>query len=266
MHKWNDKEIDFLKKNYPKFGSEYCSNELNINISKVRSKIQRLKLNLEDKTDVTLFQENKTKESVYILGLLWTDGNINNVGNGYEIKIEANFDDMLNIENTIMMTGNWKKYVRNGRFRNENICKDSICYKIGFKKLYEIFKNYDYSEKSKISPYKVMESIPKNLLHYFYRGIIDGDGCFYVNKKNYNYQFSVSSTYEQNWEYMIELSNYLGIKFFKINKIKNTKGDFSYFRITNKNDILKIGSYIYGEQYDNIGLTRKYNKFQSIFN
>jgi hypothetical protein len=36
------KKLIFRKKNYPQFGYDYCASELNINISKVKSKVQRL--------------------------------------------------------------------------------------------------------------------------------------------------------------------------------------------------------------------------------
>ena len=84
---------------------------------------------------------------------------------------------MLEIESTIMKTGNWNKYYIKGRLKNNTICKDSILYRIGFKKLYNIFKEYDYDIKSTISPYKILNSIPKELKHYFFLGLIDGDGC-----------------------------------------------------------------------------------------
>ena len=76
-----------------------------------------MRLNLIDKTDITLFQNIYNKEVAYILGLLWADGNVNNRYNNYDIKIEANIDDMLEIENIIMKTGNWKKYNIKGRVK-----------------------------------------------------------------------------------------------------------------------------------------------------
>jgi hypothetical protein len=58
-HKWNEIEIDFLKKNYHEHGYKYCSDKLNIKLSSIKVKVGKLKLKLKDKTDITLFQNIK---------------------------------------------------------------------------------------------------------------------------------------------------------------------------------------------------------------
>ena len=148
---------------------------------------------------------------------MWADGNISNSRNNYNIRIEANYNDMVEIENIIMKTGNWTKYTIKGRMGNNDI----LCYKIGFKKLYNIFREYGYDKKSEISPFKILELIPDNIRHYFFLGLIDGDGCFYINKKQYTYQFILVSTYEQDWTYMKNLCNNLNISKYRIDKKKN---------------------------------------------
>lgn len=266
-HKWKEEEMTFLKENYPKYGYEYCSDKLNIKLSLVKGRIGKMKLRLEDKTNINLFQNINMREIAYILGFLWADGNI--VDNCYSINLSCNSDDMIEIENIIMKTGNWKKYLLKGRLRNNIICKDCIQYSIGFKKLYNIFHEYDYNIKSTISPYKVLNSIPDELKHYFFLGLIDGDGCFYINKKQYTYQFTISSTYEQDWSYMIELCEKLNISRYRIDLYdKIAKGSkSSSFRICRKNDIKIIGNYIYqNHKSDQLGLKRKYEKFNNILN
>lgn len=47
MHWWTDDEVEFLKNNYQTNGSKYCADYLNIDISKVQSKIECLKLKRE---------------------------------------------------------------------------------------------------------------------------------------------------------------------------------------------------------------------------
>jgi hypothetical protein len=261
-HKWKENELNFLKENYIIYGANYCAEKLNIEISKIKSRVSKMKLKLIDKTDVTLFQNITIKEVVYILGFLWADGNIENNHNNYSINLACDLDDMLNIENIIMKTGNWNKYLVKGRLRNGTICKNSILYRIGFKKLYNIFKEYNYDIKSTISPYKILSFIPENIKHYFYLGVIDGDGCFYMNKKQYTYQFALSSTYNQDWSYMIELCEKLNISKYRIDCNKNEKSKYSSFRICRRNDIKILGEYIYQNYYlDQIGLKRKNDKY-----
>ncbi len=136
------------------------------------------------------------------------------------------------------------------------------------KRIYNFLKKHDYHLKSYMSPDKILSKIPKELKYYFYRGLIDGDGCFYINIKNKLYQFSITSSYEQDWGFMINLCNELDIKYNiklidRINKRTGKENKSSQFRITNKKGIKKIGEYIY-QDYDNIGLKRKYDKYLNI--
>lgn len=264
-HKWKEDEIIFLKENYPIYGYQYCADKLNIDLQKIKGRINKLKLRLKDKTDISLFSSIKTKEVAYILGLLWADGNISNNHKNYDITLESTSEDMINIENIIMKTGNWNKYNIKGRLRNNKICKDLICYRIGFKKLYDIFYEYDYKFKSTLAPYKVLNSIPEKLKHYFFLGLVDGDGCFYINKKIYTYQFTLASTYEQDWSYMIDLCKKINISKYRVDLIQRKKSKSSTFRICRKDDIKIIGEYIYQDYSKNkIGFMRKKEKFDKL--
>lgn len=264
-HIWKIEEERFLIDNYPTRGIIYCMNKLNLSKIQIRNKIRILKLKLIDKIDVEPFRSISSNKISYIMGLLWADGSISNESEkSYFIRLEANIDDMNSIEEIIYETGNWKKYIRQ-RTRKGNKCKKSITYHIGFKKLYDIFKNYDFHSKSRVSPFKILNTIPNDLKHYFFRGIVDGDGCFYINKKEGNYQLSISSSYEQDWSYLIELCKKLQINRYGINLTENKKkkSKSSQFRITNKKDIIKIGNYIYNNfSDDKIGFDRKYRKFE----
>ena len=62
---------------------------------------------------------------------------------------------------------------------------------------------------------------------------------------------------------MENLSIYLKINKYSIKRQLTKRGNYSQFKITNKSDILKLGNYIY-QNYDNIGLERKFNKYQDI--
>jgi len=45
-NKWSLEEIDFLKENYPKFGHNYCILNLIKNKNQIKTKVYKLKLNL----------------------------------------------------------------------------------------------------------------------------------------------------------------------------------------------------------------------------
>jgi hypothetical protein len=109
-----------------------------------------------------------------------------------------------------------------------------------------------------------LSKIPNELKHYFFRGLIDGDGSFYF--KDYTRQFALTSSYEQDWDYFERLCEYLGIK-YKIKRVinfnKKTKKEnkSSVLRILGK-EIIKLGEYIY--KGDDFGLSRKINKYKKI--
>jgi len=251
-------EINFIEENYPIHGSIYCAEKLNISLDLVRSRVSRLKLNKIDKIDIKQFKDIKTKEVSYILGLIWADGTIR-YGNSH-ISISLVNDDMICLKDIFMNTGKW----------NYNIINlDKYGYKkqgridIGNTKLHKILSDYGFREKSTISPTKLLKSIPHNLHHYFLRGLIDGDGCFYINKKHHTYQFSISSTINQDWNYMIEICNKLNIN-YRIDTTNKIKSKSSLFRICRKKDVITLGNYIY--QDFSFGLNRKYQKFLEIKN
>lgn len=198
---------------------------------------------------------------------MWADGSYNK----YSISLSTSIEDASEIDTIIQQTGEWHKYNVKGRYRNGKKFKDSIEYRINSADLSQWFNNFDYQQKSTVAPTKILNILPNNLRHFFYLGVSDGDGCFYYHKKRSIHQFNIASTFDQDWSYMIQLCNDLGISKYNINhqrKINKKSGKLnssSCFRITNKPDIQKIGGYLY-QQYmiTPLGLKRKLNKYMEM--
>jgi len=58
---YTKEEIDWLKKNYPIYGSIYCAEKLNLSIRQIRSKIERLKLKknvIDISNEINFIKEN----------------------------------------------------------------------------------------------------------------------------------------------------------------------------------------------------------------
>ena len=128
-------------------------------------------------------------------------------------------------------------------------------------KLIDKFLLLDFHKKSHIGPYKLLKKIPKNKQYLFYRGYVDGDGCFYITDKAK--QFSIGSTYDQDWSHVETLFKSLKIKKYKIQKnISKLGHKDSRIRISNVDDLTKLVNYLYQDRLD-IGLKRKYNKVAS---
>ena len=113
--------------------------------------------------------------------------------------------------------------------------------------------------KSIASPEKIFNLIPSELKKYFILGWVDADGCFYWNEKYKLRQFYLSGSFEQNWNVFESLLIQLEIE-YKIVRV-NKKTSYSNVRITGKNNILKLGEYIFS---DMIPFQRKYDKYKLI--
>jgi hypothetical protein len=281
-HKWTHEEIEYLKINYPKYGAKYCAKVLGLTDVQIHSKMGKLKIRIPkstknllrskspDKCNINpeLFYNLKNKEIVYLLGLMWADGFLNPSSNGYNHNLGFTMvkEDLEVIKPTLDFIGKWYYYER--KQPNPN-WKPSINIITNNKRIFDFLVEHDYDKKSHISANKILEKIPDNLKHYFFLGLIDGDGCFYYYKPEKGStlrQFTLASTYEQDWSYFENLCGGLDIS-YKIKRTKGKKSSSSCLRITNKGGIKRLGNYIYQTfNDDNMGLNRKYEKYKLIIN
>lgn len=211
------------------------------------------------KVDFLLFNKDFTKESVYILGLLWADGHIREKNK--LTTINCSEQDINDVESVFKKTGSWlfskviKKTFNNKEVKNQKKISTTTW------GLFEILKDNDYLIKSYSSPNKILNIVPKYLEKYWFRGYLDGDGCIKLGNK-YGVEVVFAGHYEQKWDFMIDLCNKLNID-FSIDKRIVKKGKYSHFRINKKNDVKKFCDYIYSD-YDDIGFTRKYKKYLEV--
>ena len=119
---------------------------------------------------------------------------------------------------------------------------------------------YPKSSESHEKIFKYLNS--EELQLYFLRGLIDGDGNFYLNEKEGYGQFTLASNIDQDWTYLKEY-----LKDFNphINTSERKNGKSSVLRITGEKNIVSFIKYF---KYDSIkiGLIRKINKALSIIN
>lgn len=263
----------FLIENYEIKGSYYCAEHLKVDRKKLVSIANQLKLKLSKeaklesqkigwvnrerdfRVDPKKFLKITTPEIAYILGLLWADGYIRKD----VIAIECKKEDLVTLEWIFDKIGKWNKYYRNREGR-----KPQMTITTNNKPVRLFLEENDYLAKSILSADKILSKIPKNLQHYWFRGLFDGDGCFYCAKDLSSPCISIASSFEQDWSFLEKKLNEQNIK-YKINrrvlnKTKNYKG--SVITIRNIKDINKFCSYIY-DGYDkySMGLKRKHDKY-----
>lgn len=280
QHIWLKEENDWLVENYKKIGLKQCARFLNLRLLQVRGRITKLNLKLLPETksklvsikpekcniNPELFYKISTKEISYLLGLIWADGFLNPSKNGQNSNLGFTMvkEDIDIIKPMLEFIGKWNYYERK---QPVETWKPSINVITNNKRILNFLIEHDFDKKSYISADKILSKIPDELKHYFFRGLIDGDGCFYYYKPENGStlrQFALASSYEQDWSYFEKLCNEKNIK-YNIKRTIGKKSSSSVIRITNKDGILKLGEYIYKDLHeDNIGLVRKYEKYKLI--
>lgn len=268
--KWSEYEINILNDNY-EMGAEYITSILDRSRVSIQHKLSRMSLFVSSETKSKISKENGLKRklkdsysvvdittdidqySAYILGLLWTDGFISNKRK--TIGITMIKEDMLDISWIFNRFGNW--YINDRRRENRRETRTLSTYN---PKLLNSLILCDFDKKSYFSPERLFSIVPNDYIKYLVRGIIDGDGCFYINQKQYTYQLTIASTYEQDWIFYIDFFSKLGFD-FTIQKRINQRSKSSIIRLCKRNMISDFSRWLYdGYDSDRIGLSRKYYK------
>lgn len=290
MKKWTEEEIEILKEKYSTLGTEKCSKLLNRTYNSVIRKANRLDLKVKKSTTNSIkskraktswdIRHEKTlnnnfakkvktninkidSEFAYVLGYLWGDGYMYHQGkNGLNfVSMEIERTDGEEIKEIMDKIANWNIYYRHRKDR-----KPQMTFYLSSRKFVDYLASLKFNKKSYIK-HSIINKIPEDNKKYFYLGLSDADGSFYINKKHYTYQYSISSSYEQDWSYIEKLFEKLDIK-YKINRIENIKNGIyhksSNIRISSKKDIIKLGDFLYSGQHK--GLKRKYDLYEKIKN
>lgn len=273
---YTKEEIQFLIGNYSNQGPKYCSEKLLKSISSIRHKSSYLKLKLKKenyrknwiyKVDFNQFINPNNPIVIYILGLLWADGYVENKYQHSGISLSTTYPDAEHFISIFLKTGKWKNYSWQPKSRTKNgKCKLACRIHTNNKPLSDFLVKNDYKSKSYESADKILSIIPDNLKHYWFRGLLDGDGYIHTDNKG-SHGISFSSGINQNWNYLENMCNKLDLK-YNISKItsKNSHSQ-SKFSIYGMYKTIKFCEFIYnGYPNDNIGLQRKYDKFLQLKN
>ena len=202
--------------------------------------------------------------SVYLLGLLWADGWVyESIGGNLCLGLECLSEDMKTFKPYFDTTGRWNYYnMKYNPLRPTVQGRDHIS--LHNKKDIAFFVDNDYKVKSLVSPKKVLALIPNELKVYFFRGWVDGDGCFYYGEKLKCRQFVLSGPLEQDWSSFTTLLNTLNIE-HRVARINGKKVKHSRVLVTGYAKIKRLGEFLYeGWEQNKIGLRRKHDKYQRI--
>lgn len=251
--------IDIIKSEYPKGGYSKTAKKLNMSVFRLKNIIKNNNIILGNrirKVSMDNFTNINKKEVAYFLGFFWSDGYISRD----EITIQIKREDGLIIHSILNKFGEWRLVERLKKLNDKYFEQSNI--RINDKYIKNFLLENDFDKKSLISPSKILKLIPDELKKYFFRGLIDGDGCFCSKNRNY---FSITGNINQKWNDIEELFETLNIK-YSLNRKERINGSSSYIVISSKKDIIKLGDYLYGDCFDSIGLKRKYDIYNEIKN
>lgn len=267
IKKWSksdEKKLIKLCNNKKQYHNKDIAKIIGFGVNSVSHKSRKLLLKRDvgntKNVNMDIFDNITAPEVAYVLGFIWADGHVRKKSNTVCVNILKR--DMDKIKKIFLKCGEWKW------FNTLQGNKTQTCLFLTNKKFSNFLKENDYCNKSLCDPKKIIHKIPPNIQNYFIRGLVDGDGCFYINKKNYIRRFTLAGSYNQNWSAIIKIFNKLKIKHShnKCNKFVKENNVFhksSTIEINNKSSIVKLANYLYGNNFD-FGLRRKFNKCMQI--
>lgn len=266
--KYTEYEIEFLKENYPKFGSEYCAKALkrgrnaitnqcyNLNIKLTGEQLSNIASNKNRSKYKNLylpvFQNINTPELAYFLGYFWADGYLLNKGEKYRLCLSIKDTDYFVIKPILDKIAKFNTYIDKRGIAN---------IKIQNKELVTYLHSLDFSDKSILQPHKILAKIPDNLKHYWWRGFFEGDG----NIRKDRFSISISGPYEYKWDFVLNLFRDLNIKKPITKRCIRKNGKVSQILLWNKPDSKLFLDFIYkNAAADNIHIKRKLEIYSNL--
>lgn len=164
----------------------FVAKEFNVNINvvlKIGKKfgimpMKRGDLSRKYKCDFSFFNTINTEEKAYWLGFICADGNL--YKNRLNIGIHKNDAHLLErFKKDIQAENPVKIYKTNSRGKEGWIATIIITSQEMVKDLINL--GVEPRKTGNLKAEKILSFIPPFLIRHFYRGFIDGDGCFYSN-------------------------------------------------------------------------------------
>jgi intein-encoded DNA endonuclease-like protein len=207
--------------------------------------------------DIDYFCKIDTEEKAYFLGLLYTDGYLDEKNGRIEIGLHNK--DLYILEA-------FEKAVKSERSIRKLKKKDFSILTLCSRKMTNDLKNLGlFQRKSLTLKFPSYDFVPKNLMPHFIRGAFDGDGCVSVIKIKNRETFRAGVNFVGSEFFINGISNYLkeemGI-FANVRKVQHSNGAF--FLQFSRVDSLKT---FYKHIYPNpeIFFKRKKEKFEDFF-
>jgi hypothetical protein len=260
---WTEKEINFLLENYSNSGAKYCANFLNRTSIIITKKANRLGLKQQDiyngnKRDFSQIFNLTNPKIVYLLGLIWADGNVHN-----SVSISMVSEDLDQILESLDITNLLIGCSIRKHQQREN-WKPQTTLLFGTKEIINFLKENGYT-KNRLEEPKILELIPKELHYYWFRGLMDGDGSFNSSRKPC---ISLTGNSNSTYKYIQNLLHSNLNVLYRIQCRTNKSGSrYSRVSVTGFINTKLLVNYLYKDwEINPIGLNRKRYKALEILN
>jgi len=229
------------------------------------TRVIKLQKNFFDKN----FFKNWSNEMAYVLGVIYTDGNLDP-----SKKLDASRKTTLNTPRlTIaqkepelllkvlkLMKCNAKLYHHDIKYYNNNICGDIYYFHVHGDELYTDLQKYGLTHNKSLTI--DFPQIPDEYLGHFIRGCWDGDGSVYVDSSGRIVASYVSGSKIFVNKLVLSLQKLgLPLKTVYVQKQKNYSYQIKYWG----NECLKLYDIFYNGVNEDMYLTRKYKVFKDHF-
>jgi len=208
------------------------------------------------KVDENFFNKINSEGKAYLLGLIFADGSVSSKKS--YINLTLNDEKLLKICKKLLKTDR-HLYSYNNK---------SYSLIIGNKKLHQTLIKLGVLQRKSWKELS-LPSIPKNLMCHFLRGVHDGDGSFFLDKREGGkYCYLVSSFCCGSYRFLTEIKNYteskLNVTFQKVRFDDKGNATGSYqLRLSRKKDIKKFTDYLYKNA--NYYMDRKYDFVKNFY-
>lgn len=230
------------------------ADEFGCSYTQVSFYVYKYNLNFRSKTRSSCTRDNFFKfwsrDMAYILGFIITDGYL--LADKHRLSFDIKSTDRAILEyirSTLCPGASIFTFDKplNGKIFHQ--CRLTIF----SKRIFNDLNNLGITIR-KTGKEKFPEHLPTIYYRDFLRGIIDGDGGFYISRDGKSFRFSIYCASEDFLEILND-------KMYINGKIKTAQGCFT-LNVYNHFQISQIGNYIY--DYGGFRLDRKFNKFTTI--
>lgn len=200
------------------------------------------------------------EEKAYILGLFFADGNVHRDKEGkhspqISIGLKLSDESLLQQIRTLLGVGGKIRYDKREKKETAILCFRNL-------KMANDLEKYGIIPKKTYTTKHLPTNIPEQYEKDFLRGLIDGDGSIYQEKKSKHFRIDFCSYHETICRDFIQ-------RICKVCQINNNNrvanyGTAYHVRINTQKDVKQVVSVLYKDS--KISIARKYQIAEKIFN